>query len=1437
MRNWRQWRRLAWLLTITLLLGGGYAAYRASQFARKELPLYLGQRLTEVLERPVAVGKVTAWPPGGFTLKRLEVLPGPGETKPLLTARRVRVYPSWWGLLRGQLQVRSLHFDEAHLQTTLDLAGRDAAQANVGAALISLSELGLRKIGLHNSKVDVTTVLANGEREPVSIRGVDFTAGLKRDSFDFRTDWKSWSAAGLTAQDLRFAGKGDARTVTLTDSRARFQGGRLEAKGTYVTQGGDVGMKVEVKELPLNDLTRQLGIPAEWAVQGNLTGTVDISATSGELRRVHGRVDVASGSISRSRAVFPWKTATAMVNWDQETITLRQIDVRGDGIRMQGQADLRGAPMAPFPERFFQADGKVEATSAAAVSALSRVLTFQVPVPGEWDVRQANLSFRAHGKVEELEDAHAHGQFQAQGLALKLSPNRSPLQIQTVRANVTRTGEHLEVTDLVATADGLTAGGQAVIVPKSDERAGTFRTSGHVDLTSLATLRQQMPDATFWQYVLPASNASRGRMTFTASGPTADPDRVSGRGSFRFQEFAGRLPAQAGVAAWDFPVRTVTGGLSLAGGDLAVRDVRLRSDLFTVEAQGRVRQVAKNGPFTGTARLVSSRWAELPPLKGRIPPALSGGTLALTLRARDAAPSARNLAGRAELRGAGYQITINNQPKRIQLQEAIADFHLAGTQLTIPSYRVVTPHFRTTGSGTGRQQGTGRAADWLVHAQGVLSSGNAGQLLRWYTGNEPVRGGALSANYVVDTRSSQIGRPAVTARLRLTNAQPVLPAGTLPFSAAESRIVALTGLFRLNQGEVKFQEMVWQAPQFRVAGSGSYRNGQVAGNFRLATPAWQRIAGDVARDLPVNGGTLVLTGHLQGPIDQLRRLPFRGTAELRGARLAKVGGWNLNGGLLDFRTQVAGTLDRVSTASLDGSFAVRNLLLPPIRAGASRLRIELARGDFRRQGSQVNLNNLEARAAGARVTGRGTLSGVGSRTLTHSFALNASGDSLARLLPVTGPVPGKVAGGRFTASLTVRGTPSRPANIAEGRAEVLNGKWVPPGQTVAMPIERMAAHFVRNGDRATLDNVEFRVPGGHATLAGTLQDLYASTGSRHALNLNWRLEDASGWAARFFPVPGKFTGGLFTGEAKIAGTIQRPAQTGDGKFEIRDAGFMPPQKFLGGPVKPISVSWARGLFRRGDGKTYLTDLDLNTSVGTATGTVTADDRGQADIRMTAKVSKLETLVDLWPGFSDRLRGGSGELSLALQGPLKKPRDLAGPVQITGRGGSFTVENVDELYAEHPFEELSTRLMLQRGGQVRIDEIKMRGPKANVDGKGVVTSDGRVDIRGKGWFAEGFTKKLVKPKILWPIAKLVGLKRIKSNYKIQGTLRQAKLDMSITDTLLWKLAIKKKVPEPLRRIAMGDVPLWSANDNRAIAGGVTGRSLSAYSASSPTTRKR
>ncbi|WP_446918201.1 hypothetical protein, partial [Klebsiella pneumoniae] len=81
----------------------------------------------------------------------------------------------------------------------------------------------------------------------------------------------------------------------------------------------------------------------------------------------------------------------------------------------------------------------------------------------------------------------------------------------------------------------------------------------------------------------------------------------------------------------------------------------------------------------------------------------------------------------------------------------------------------------------------------------------------------------------------------------------------------------------------------------------------------------------------------------------------------------------------------------------------------------------------------------------------------------------------------------------------------------------------------------------------------------------------------------------------------------------------------------------------------------------------------------------------------------------------------------LRGPLRHPRQMAGTALIAGRDGKLTVENVEELYAVQPFEELSMLLNFEPDGRVHINSAKMRGPKANLDGKGIVRADGRLHV--------------------------------------------------------------------------------------------------------------
>jgi len=1419
MRRTRKLRKSSWALLVPVVVGGGVWTYEAQAAARQVLRPYLAQQLSTVLEREVSLGKVSFWPLGSVSLRDVRVAPGPDDVAAPLVARQVRVYPSWWRLVvQRRVLIRELHLDGAHLQATIDTRKPQTQQVDAAETLRSLSRLGLRKVGLHDSRADVTTLLATGERQPVRADGLDLVVDLRREDFGYRARAAGWSGAGLDARDLVLRGSGDGKSLTVADGRAEFHGGRLGAKGTYVAENGDLAMQVQVTGLPLAGLGPQLGIPKEWDVKGTLTGAIDVTARTGEIRALQGGVAIARGSLTRSNTVFPWTNATARVDWRPDRILLKDIDVEGDQLRLKGSADVGGAPDTPFPQRPYQARGTVEASSSEAVSRLAQLMAFSTPVHGSWDLDHAAVSFQASGVAGALEKSLARGRFSAAGLMVRPTEKGEPLVVRTLEGDVERGPERLHVRNLRATADGLQAKGAATLVPAQPGRAGRFNAGGQIDLVNLNTFRKQAPQLPFWQWVEPATAASRGRLTFNVQGPTASPKQLVGSAGFRFQNFGASIPLGSAKQRWQVPMRELTGQARLAGGDLALSNVALRSDLFSGSGAATVSNLGQGGRTTGAFRMVSDRWAELEPLRGKLPAGLSGGRLVVDARLPEGSGKAP-LQGALDLRGATYRTTAGGRARTVQVQEANATFRLADGRLAVPAYRLVTPQFRTSGAGSGKQAAAGGA--WLLHAEGSLAASDAAELARWWSGSSPVTGGKLTARYVVDAPTSDPNRVALTARVRLTDAQPKLAAGALPFAPADTHINALTGVFHMEDGKVRFSDAVWQAPRFRAAGDGSYDGKNIAGAFRLSTPAWRNLAGELARSLPVSGGTLTVSGTVQGPADRLRDLPVDGTLALRGARLESDRNASLpvEGGSLDLTARVRGPLTRLVGADVDGSFTLRDLGLPALRPGAARVRIENARGRFNRTGSRVSLTDLVASAPGARLTGSGELRGVGTGAASHAFRLEAAGPALAGLLPAFAPVPGKASGGRFTGSLTVSGTAAQPTQRAEGRAEVRNAAWTPPGQTVAMKIHSATAHFVRTGSQATLDNVELRVQGGEATLSGTVQGLGTPGGPRHSLRLAWRLEDASAWASRLLPIPGWFTGGTFTGKAQISGVNRDPAQNASGTFQVTDAGFMPPQRFLGGPVKPIGVRWAKGVFSRANGKTAMNDLDLNTSVGMATGRVVSDDRGIADLTARADIRKLEALVDLWPGFANRLRGGRGELVLALRGPLRRPRELAGTVDIIGRDGVLTVENVDELYATQPFDEFSTRLLLSSGGGVRLDSVKLRGPRANLDGQGTVTADGRVQAKGKAWFSEAYTKQLIKPKFLRPLARLVGIKRIKSDYKVSGTLQEARLDMDITRSLLWKTVIKKKVPEPLRNIATGDAPIWSGDGaaNQRVAG--------------------
>src|SRR5437868_6582806 len=98
------------LAMLGIALGAvGASAYRLQIAVGRQLPRYVRARLEQALHRPVRIGEIQAWPPGAFTIRRLEVLAGPGETCSPLRAPRALVEIAWWTLIsRRALRVREI---------------------------------------------------------------------------------------------------------------------------------------------------------------------------------------------------------------------------------------------------------------------------------------------------------------------------------------------------------------------------------------------------------------------------------------------------------------------------------------------------------------------------------------------------------------------------------------------------------------------------------------------------------------------------------------------------------------------------------------------------------------------------------------------------------------------------------------------------------------------------------------------------------------------------------------------------------------------------------------------------------------------------------------------------------------------------------------------------------------------------------------------------------------------------------------------------------------------------------------------------------------------------------------------------------------------------------------------------------------------------------
>ncbi|MGV3719855.1 MAG: hypothetical protein ACO1SX_03005, partial [Actinomycetota bacterium] len=356
-----RWPALA--LVGALTTGSGIAAVRLRAAVEEQLPGFLRQRLAAALNREVELGAIHV-SALGIHVEDLRVLRLPTEREDPLVAKSTRVGVDWWRLLsERKLRVTGAEVADAKIRLT-DNGTRGAGQPWT-TQVLALSNTGLEKVSLRNASVQMLPTTGSDGWSTEAASG-QLVLGSRQ--FHFQAKAKQFTSPEVTLTRLSLSGDGNAEGIKLDQGAGVYQGAQIGAKGTLKAAGNEALMTVTVQRMPLGRLATRMGIPAEWAMQGSVSGKVTVDARDNSLRSIQGVVDVTRGSLTRDGGKLPWRSAHAELDWTPENARLTNVRVQGDGVALTSSASVTLAPGKAFTAGRFRAGGEITAANSAAVA-------------------------------------------------------------------------------------------------------------------------------------------------------------------------------------------------------------------------------------------------------------------------------------------------------------------------------------------------------------------------------------------------------------------------------------------------------------------------------------------------------------------------------------------------------------------------------------------------------------------------------------------------------------------------------------------------------------------------------------------------------------------------------------------------------------------------------------------------------------------------------------------------------------------------------------------------------------------------------------------------------------------------------------------------------------------------------------------------------------
>ena len=170
-----------------------------------------------------------------------------------------------------------------------------------------------------------------------------------------------------------------------------------------------------------------------------------------------------------------------------------------------------------------------------------------------------------------------------------------------------------------------------------------------------------------------------------------------------------------------------------------------------------------------------------------------------------------------------------------------------------------------------------------------------------------------------------------------------------------------------------------------------------------------------------------------------------------------------------------------------------------------------------------------------------------------------------------------------------------------------------------------------------------------------------------------------------------------------------------------------------------------------------------------------------------------------------LIGGHARAEFDLTTHAAAPEHAVGRVTLSMSDLRLRLPEAPPDFAQAEMKQLQATLALAPAA-TEIADLRVRGEPFNLDGKARLTAGGHLRATGKAWLSRRASDRILDRTGWKWLLKLIGVRRLDTRFALEGPVSAPHLNLSITDSWIWRFA-RKHLSPALRAVAAGRAPLW------------------------------